>query len=112
MSASFTIVFEDDGSLLVRMAGKIRGCAARKGLVMLSDMLEPGLRSVRLDTRDITSIDSIGIAVCNWVRNRNANSDTGFIQPSAGFASERLASIAPFRSRGNADKNFFREGIA
>ncbi|TET31476.1 MAG: hypothetical protein E3J72_22440 [Planctomycetota bacterium] len=114
MSATFTVDFRDDGSLLVRMAGKLRGHAAREGLMFLKNALEAGQRKVRLDLRQITSIDSIGRTVFNWIRGQNGSIDV--LQPVMDFESDELAAISlsefSENETGNSYHNTCREEIA
>jgi len=116
MSAKFTMAFNDDGSLTVRMAGKLRGHAAREGLEFLRHALELNQRNIRLDLRDITSVDSIGKTIFNWIRGRNGNRRIDMIQPAPDFESDRLASITPseFLENGidGCSQNKYREEIA
>ncbi|MHC4660918.1 MAG: STAS domain-containing protein [Planctomycetota bacterium] len=94
MSTSFQIAFTDDGQMQMNIAGSLTGHIARKGFDFLRAAVETGHRKVKLDLRDITSIDSLGIAILDWVKGQNGSLNADILLPAAGTSSEYFISEA------------------
>ncbi|TET36524.1 MAG: hypothetical protein E3J72_08565 [Planctomycetota bacterium] len=93
MITSFSFAFTNDGRLKMRIAGKLTGCAARKGLDLLRSAAESGRRKINLDLRETTSVDSLGIAMFNWIRSQNGNLSVDILPPIKGVSEDELACI-------------------
>jgi ABC-type transporter Mla MlaB component len=85
----------------MQVAGKLAGHAARKGLAFLQEAIEAGRREIRLDLREITSIDSLGLAIFDWIRRQNGNLMVDVISPLRGVSEEQLDFIIENTLTGN-----------
>jgi len=63
MSTALSITFTDDGLLQMQITGKFTGHIARKGFEILRGEIEQGMRNIKLDLTETTSIDSIGAEI-------------------------------------------------
>ncbi|MHC4663264.1 MAG: STAS domain-containing protein [Planctomycetota bacterium] len=93
MSTSFAIAFTDDGRLSVRMSGKLTGHVAREGLDFLKAAVELGKQEIKLDLREVTSLDSIGVSIFNWILSRNGTLKVDVAPPLAGVSDDELEPI-------------------
>ncbi|TET33819.1 MAG: hypothetical protein E3J72_15870 [Planctomycetota bacterium] len=113
MRTSFSIAYTDDGQLQMRITGKFTGHAAREGLEFLRSAIGPGRRDVKLDLRETTSIDSLGIEMFNWIRGQNGKLSVKVLPPIMGVSDDELKSIALNSLQGSEpDNSSFRRARA
>jgi hypothetical protein len=94
MSTEFAIAFTDEGRLEIRIAGRLTGHVARKGLVFLQTAVGAGLQEIKLDLGEITSIDSLGATIFNWIKEQNGGLSVDVVTPVRDLSGDRLAHIA------------------
>jgi hypothetical protein len=101
MSTEFSIAFTDEGRLEIRIAGRLTGHAARKGIAFLQTAVGAGLQEIKLDLGEITSIDSLGATVFDWIRRQNGNLIVDVVSPFRGVSEEQLDFIKQITLSGN-----------
>ncbi|TET35788.1 MAG: hypothetical protein E3J72_09775 [Planctomycetota bacterium] len=94
MRTSFSIACMEDGRLQMRVSGKLTGHSAREGLALLKIAAEQGRRGIMLDLRETTSLDSLGIAMLDWIRKQNGNLNVDIAPPIRGVSEDELLYIA------------------
>jgi hypothetical protein len=94
MNTSFAITFKENGLLQIKIAGKLVGHAAREGLGLLKLASKRGMKKIRLDLRETTSVDSLGIAIFDWIHAQNGNLKVSIQPPLKGVSNDELALIA------------------
>jgi ABC-type transporter Mla MlaB component len=110
MRTSFSITFANGGQLQMRIAGKLTGYAAREGLAFLKTAVKQGGKDILLDLREITSLDSLGLGIFDWIRSQNGNMNVDILPPVLGINEEELTFIAQTASRGKTPDS--HNGIA
>ncbi|TET32671.1 MAG: hypothetical protein E3J72_19075 [Planctomycetota bacterium] len=93
MNTSLSVAFTEDGLMQMRVAGKLTGHAARRGLEILRSAAESGRWKLKFDLRETTSIDSLGLAIFNWIRKQNGNLKIAVVLPVQGVSDEELEYI-------------------
>ncbi|TET31450.1 MAG: hypothetical protein E3J72_22300 [Planctomycetota bacterium] len=93
MRTTFSIAYADNGKLRMRVSGKLTGHSAREGLELLKTAAMQGKREIVLDLRKTTSLDSLGFAMFDWIREQNGNLNVSIIPPVLGIGEEELAII-------------------
>jgi ABC-type transporter Mla MlaB component len=91
---SYTISFGEKGSLQIKISGKLAGHAARDVMEFIKFVVERGVKNIRLDLRQTTSVDSLGIAVFDWIHTQNASVKVSVLPPLKGVTDDELALIA------------------
>jgi anti-anti-sigma regulatory factor len=104
MSAIFSITYTGHGQFQVRIVGNLSGHVARNGLALLQSAVEAGNREIKLDLEEMTSVDSLGIAIFNWLQSRNGNLKVDIALPIIGVSEDQLAYIAQASSSVNKPK--------
>ncbi|TET32456.1 MAG: hypothetical protein E3J72_19530 [Planctomycetota bacterium] len=94
MKTSFAITFRENGQLQIKIAGKLVGHAAREGLDFIKLASSRGMKNIRLDLRETTSVDSLGFAIFDWIRQQNGNLKISIAPPLKGLTDDELSSIA------------------
>ncbi|TET39251.1 MAG: hypothetical protein E3J72_00990 [Planctomycetota bacterium] len=94
MKVAFTLFCYENGKLRLQVAGKFTGHTARRILELLQSAVEFQSREIMLDLRKITSIDSIGVTVLDWVKCQNGNLSVDIFPPVRSLGVEWLASAA------------------
>ncbi|MHC4660925.1 MAG: STAS domain-containing protein [Planctomycetota bacterium] len=90
----FQIAFLENGRLLIQLRGKLTGHAARKGLDILQLVVRSGWRQISLDLHEISSVDSLGLAIFDWIRGQNGSLDISITPPMLDMKYERLKPVA------------------
>jgi anti-anti-sigma regulatory factor len=101
MRTSFSITYTGCGQSQVRIVGNLNGHVARNGLTLLQSAIEAGSREIKLDLKEMISIDSLGIAIFNWLQSRNGNLKVDIVLPILGISENQLAYIAQASSSAN-----------
>ncbi|TET31591.1 MAG: hypothetical protein E3J72_22010 [Planctomycetota bacterium] len=78
----------------MRLSGKLTGSFARESLLLLKGAVELGKQSIELDLREVTSIDSIGSSILNWIYGQNGNLGVDILQPVPGIGENEFPPIA------------------
>jgi len=94
MKTSFSIACSNNGQVKVRIKGKLVGHVAREGLELLQTIVENGDRKITLDLREMTSLDTLGIKMFDWIRGQNGRLNVDVFPPIMGVNDDDLVSIA------------------
>ncbi len=78
----------------MNVTGKLVGHTARGGLVFLRAITESGIRNITFDLRNVTSIDSIGIAILNHICGQSERLNVSFQPPIRDSYADELVSIS------------------
>jgi anti-anti-sigma factor len=80
-----SIEFQDNGRFLLRLSGNLTGHAARKSLEILQTAIDQGRRNTCLDLRNVTSIDSLGLTILDWIYHWHENAEVNILLPAMGM---------------------------
>ncbi|TET38293.1 MAG: hypothetical protein E3J72_03520 [Planctomycetota bacterium] len=73
MNTAVTFEYQTNGSVKMKVTGKLIGHKARNGLDLLKSVVEQGHRDIILDLRECTSTDSLGDAILEWIHTQNGS---------------------------------------
>ncbi|TET31604.1 MAG: hypothetical protein E3J72_22075 [Planctomycetota bacterium] len=99
MSTFISMTFTEGGELRMRMSGRLTGHVAREGLSLLKRAVELGKQKIKLDLQDVTSFDSIGTSILDWISKQNGNLNIDVIPPIRKIGKDELAPIARIQTK-------------
>jgi anti-anti-sigma regulatory factor len=87
-------MYPENGLIQLRIVGKLTGFTARGGLSLLRAVFEQGKRGIMIDLRDVTSVDSIGVSILNFLHNQAGKLNVQYLPPVNNYIRDGLVSIS------------------